>query len=78
MKTDGLYGYLILLGVAFFPVVGFALDLVIEPRVQAGLIDYKFEQKSATRSDGDKDYGFKLIGEEIYNHSFSDRSFNVI
>ena len=63
MNADRLYGYLILLGVALFPVVGFALDLVIEPRVQAGLIDYKFEQKSATRSDGDKDHGFKLLGE---------------
>jgi hypothetical protein len=61
-----LNGYLILFGIALFPVAGSALDLAIEPRVQTGLMDYQFEQKTATRADGDrndgdKDHGFKLL-----------------
>ena len=56
-----LNGYLILFGIALFPVAGSALDLAIEPRVQTGLMDYQFEQKTATRAGGDIDHGFKLL-----------------
>jgi len=58
IKLDG---YLILFGIALFPVAGSALDLVIEPRVQAGLMNYQFEQKTVTKANGDKDHGFELL-----------------
>jgi len=52
--------YLILLGVVLFPTAGSALELTLEPRFQAGVMDYQFEQKSATL-EGQKDHGFKLV-----------------
>ena len=56
----------ILLGLFLLPAVGSALDLTIEPRLQAGVIDYEFEQKPISISDertGEfaNDHGFKLI-----------------
>jgi len=38
----------LLLGIALFPGIGHTLDLTFEPRLQAGVIDYKFERKGGT------------------------------
>jgi len=57
--------YLILFGVALLPAIGSALDLMIEPRFQAGIMDYEFEQKPISINYGeftDTDHGFKIVG----------------
>ncbi len=61
-----LIAYSILSGFVLFPTVSNALDLTLEPRFQAGVMDYKFEQKPISITDeetGDtvKDHGFKLV-----------------
>jgi hypothetical protein len=40
-----------LLGIGSFPGISHALDLTFEPRLQAGVIDYKFERKGGMRTD---------------------------
>jgi len=55
--------YPLILSLIIVPSVGYTLDLTIEPRVQAGIMDYQFEQKPAALggSSKSKDHGFKLV-----------------
>ena len=64
-NINRLFVHSILLCVTLSPVVGNALDLTIEPRIQAGVMDYQFEQKPVeftTAATGKSiDHGFKVV-----------------
>lgn len=55
----------VLLCLVLMPAIGNALDFTIEPRIQAGIMDYEFEQKSAVdTTDPDvttTNHGFKIV-----------------
>jgi hypothetical protein len=57
--------YSILFSIALLPAVSNALDITYEPRLQAGIIDYTFEQKSVVDASNKefevRDHGFKLV-----------------
>lgn len=55
----------LLFGIASFPGMVHALDLTFEPRLQAGVIDYKFERKGGTGTNtaGDKPITFNDSGQ---------------
>ena len=59
--------YSVLLGFVLLPALGNALDLSLEPRFQAGIMDYQFEQKSVTTindaGESSTDHGFKIISD---------------
>ena len=64
-NINRLFVHSILLCFTLLPVVGNALDLAIEPRFQAGVMDYQFEQKPVeftTPATGKSiDHGFKIV-----------------
>jgi hypothetical protein len=60
-KKISLIAYSFSFVLALLPALGNALDLTIEPRVQAGIMDYEFEQKASTTPGGAIDQGFKLV-----------------
>jgi hypothetical protein len=49
----------------FFPLIGYAFDLAVEPRTQLGVMNYKFEQKPFTYNDSastsETNHGFELV-----------------
>ena len=55
----------VLLCFVLVPAIGNALDLTIEPRIQTGIMDYEFEQKSAVDATDPEitvtDHGFKIV-----------------
>lgn len=63
-KIHRLFVHLLILGFVFLPAVGSALDLTLEPRIQAGVMDYEFEQKAiAGDAEGVRftDHGYKIV-----------------
>ena len=77
-KKISLIAYSFSFVLALLPALGNALDLTIEPRVQAGIMDYEFEQKASTTPGGAIDQGFKLVssmplGVNGYNYDFDNK-----
>ena len=64
-KVRRLFIHLLIPGFVFFPAIGSALDLTLEPRFQAGVMDYKFEQKAITIDTAEvglaTDHGYNIV-----------------
>jgi len=64
-NINRLFVHSILLCFTLLPAIGNALDLTLEPRIQAGVMDYQFEQKSAVDTTDPElkvnDHGFKIV-----------------
>jgi len=64
-RLNYLIVYPILFGALILPAVSNALDLTLEPRFQAGVMDYAFEQKSRqyanAAGNSTTNKGFKLV-----------------